>query len=346
MAKNIHANELPLPGHFDPDHVGQIWRVPYQQRAGEAQAWAREHQIQQASLDSKTISLLLIDVQNTFCLPDFELFVAGQSGIGAIEDNRRLAAFIYRNLHRISNINLTMDSHQTVQIFHSIYLVDDQGQHPDPLTMVSVEDLRSKRWRFNPAIAGSLNIEPEYGQEQLWHYTNQLQQNAKYDLTIWPYHAMLGGIGHAIVAVIEEAVFFHTIARSSQAGFIMKGANPFTESYSAIGPEVLKDSRGKPLGEKNDRLLNLLLASDALIITGQAKSHCVAWTIADLLEHAHSIDKDLARRVYLLEDCTSPVVVPGVIDYSKPAEEAFKRFADAGMHLVRSSDPIDSWPGF
>jgi hypothetical protein len=34
-----------------------------------------------------------------------------------------------------------------------------------------------------------------------------------------------------------------------------------------------------------------------------------------------------------------------VIDYSDQADAAFRRFAEAGMHGVRSTDPIDSWPG-
>ena len=38
------------------------------------------------------------DVQNTFCLPDFELFVSGRSGTGAVDDNRRLCEFIYRHI--------------------------------------------------------------------------------------------------------------------------------------------------------------------------------------------------------------------------------------------------------
>jgi len=53
----------------------------------------------------------------------------------------------------------------------------------------------------------------------------------------------------------------------------------------------------------------------------------------------------LAQKVYLLEDCTSPVVVPGVIDYTEPADAAFERFAKAGMHVVRSTTPIKNWPG-
>jgi len=46
-----------------------------------------------------------------------------------------------------------------------------------------------------------------------------------------------------------------------------------------------------------------------------------------------------------LEDCSSPVVIPGVADYTPQANEAFHKFAAAGMHVVRSTDPIASWPG-
>jgi len=48
-----------------------------------------------------------------------------------------------------------------------------------------------------------------------------------------------------------------------------------------------------------------------VIIAGQAKSHCVAWTIDDLLEDIIAQDRRLVEKVYLLEDCTSAVVVPG-----------------------------------
>ena len=125
--------ELPLPPFFDPARTGQVWRVPYQQRAADAQAWAERYQIHPASGDRFRLGLVLIDVQNTFCLPDFELYVAGRSGSGAIDDNRRLAEFIYRNLGRLSEISATLDTHQPIQIFHSIYLVDAAGEHPGPL---------------------------------------------------------------------------------------------------------------------------------------------------------------------------------------------------------------------
>jgi nicotinamidase-related amidase len=81
----------------------------------------------------------------------------------------------------------------------------------------------------------------------------------------------------------------------------------------------------------------MLKEVDRLVIAGQAKSHCVAWTIADLLSDLRNEDPALADKIYLLEDCTSPVVVPGA-DFTEQADEAFSRFAEAGMHLVKSTD--------
>jgi nicotinamidase-related amidase len=155
---------------------------------------------------------------------------------------------------------------------------------------------------------------------------------------------MLGGIGHALVSAVEEAVFFHSIARRAQPRFQLKGDDTLTEHYSVLGPEVVQGPDGERIGSVNFGLLEALRAFDAVVIAGQAKSHCVAWTIADLLAGLGT--SELAAKVYLLEDCTSPVVVPGGADYTDDADAAFERFAAAGMHVVRSTDPIESWPAY
>jgi nicotinamidase-related amidase len=336
----MSSKDLPIPAHFDADKAGRVWRVPYQARSEDAKKWAKQHKITAASKDFFKICLLLVDVQNTFCIPGFELFVGGRSGSAAVDDNKRLCEFIYRNLDVITRICPTMDTHQTVQIFHSLFLIDEKGEHPEPFTLISVQDVEKGIWKFNPHVAESLNIDEAYGQEFLRHYTRRLKEGGKYDLTIWPYHAMLGGIGHALVSAVEEAVFFHGIARYALADFQVKGSNPFTENYSVLSPEVLDDSDGNPIAQKNTGFIAKLLEFDAVIVAGQAKSHCVAWTIDDLLREIESSDKALAEKVYLLEDCTSPVVIPGVVDYTDQGDAAFQRFADAGMHIFRSTDSL------
>lgn len=338
-----YPSQLPLPPHYHPERVGQVWPVAYQALAEEASSWAARHAIQPAADDSMKVALIAIDVQNTFCIPGFELFVGGCSGQGAVEDNRRLCEFIYHNLGVITQISLTLDTHSAIQIFHPAFLVDAAGHNPPPLTAVTLADVQSGRWQFNPKAAAGLGVTPEYGQAHLLHYTQRLHEQGKYDLTVWPYHVMMGSIGHALVSAVEEAIFFHTMTRFAPADFMVKGNHPLTEHYSAIGPEVLTGPDGKPIAERSRKFIEKLVAFDAVVIAGQAKSHCVAWTIDDLLGDLRQVDESLVQKVYLLEDCTSPVVVPGVIDYTDAADEAFQRFAQAGMHIIRSTDPIEDW---
>jgi nicotinamidase-related amidase len=308
----------PLPPHFDPSRVPEVWRVDYEARAVEAADWAGKHAIGATVDDTQRVCLFAVDCQNTFCTPGFELFVPGAPG-----DSRRLCEFVYRNLGRLTEIVATLDTHRAYQIFHAAFLVGPDGRHPPPYTTVSAADVEQGVWRAaDPAL-----------QKHLERYVRALAEGGKYELIVWPYHAMLGGVGHALVSAVEEAFFFHTLARGTQTRFEVKGDDPLTEHYSALGPEVG--------GQPNLALVEHLRSFDAIVVAGQAKSHCVAWTVDDLLRLA----PELAPRLYLLEDCTSPVVVPGAVDFTPQADAAFARFARAGVHLVRSTEPMERWTG-
>ncbi len=337
--------ELPIPSYFNAGKVGGVWKVDYEHRAKDARIWSERFNLSPSGKDKRKICLLVVDMQNTFCIPGFELFVGGRSGKGAVEDTRRLCEFIYRNLDLITEIIPTMDTHKTFQIFHPVFFVNDKGENPLPYSLISPEDIEKNLWKINPEVIDNLDFDLDSAKKYLLHYTNELKKSGKYNLTIWPYHAMLGGIGYALVSALEEAIFFHSIARVSQPDIQIKGSNPLTEHYSVFGPEVRHTIDGKKIAQKNTRLIEKLMNFDVIIIAGEAKSHCVAWTIEDLLHDFLLKKKHLTQKVYLLDDCSSPVVVPGVIDYTDEANTAFKRFADAGMHIVRSTEPIENWPG-
>jgi len=309
------------------------------ERAVNAEAWAKQHSLAPAAKDMKIVTMVLVDEQNTFCIPDFELYVDG-----APDDSKRVCQFIYKNLGTITKIAPTMDTHTVMQIFHQMFFVNEAGEHPGPATQITVIDLEDGVWKVNPAVAEVVGGNYTGLDRHVKHYAKQLADGGKYALTIWPYHAMLGGIGHALVSAIEEACFFHNIARHSQTMFQIKGGNPLTENYSVLRPEVLTGPKGAPIAQRNVRFIQTLLNSYVVIIAGQAKSHCVGWTIDDLLLEIQAEDPALASKVYILEDCTSPVIIPGVVDFTNQANEAFQRFADAGMHVVKSTDPIASWP--
>lgn len=349
-------NVLPIPSFYNAADV-ENWKrpTPYQQREKEALIWAKQHSVKPAATDTERVCLMLIDCQLTFCHPDFELYVGGQSGRGAIEDSARICEFIYRNLGTITEIDPTLDTHTAMQIFHPIFWLDEKGNHPvGGQTIITYEDVRTGKWRVNPGVS-SVAISGGYMglQRHALYYTKKLEDSGKYPLMVWPYHAMLSSLGHALVPSIEEALFFHNVARNSQTGFEIKGGNPSTENYSVLDPEVSDSPTGRvdqdgnpeltPIAQRNTRFIKKLLAYDKIIIAGQAKSHCVAWTIDDLLTEINTTNPELAKKVWLLEDCTSPVVIPGVVDFTDDANDAFKRFFNAGMHIVKSTTPIEQW---
>ena len=248
-------DQLPLPPHWNPDRVGEVWRVDYAARFEDAGRWRAQHGIPPAAEDRFRIAFVVVDVQNTFCTPGFELFVAGRSGTGALGDSRRLCEFVYRNLGAITQAFPTLDTHQPLQIFHPPLLIDEQGRHPEPFTIVSAADVDEGRWRINPAAAVGLGLDADYAQEHLRYYTHALEEGGKYSLTIWPFHAIRGGIGYAMVSAVEEALFFLATARWTPSGYQPKGDNPLTEHYSMLGPEVEDDREGEPLGRRNQSLL-------------------------------------------------------------------------------------------
>lgn len=327
------------PKHYDASKADQVYQISYQNLAQDGAAFKAANGITDAATDKFKIALMPIDMQNTFCVPGFELSV-----LGAPEDSKRLAEFIYGNMGRITKIFPTMDTHKAMQIFHSLFFLDSNGNHVPAMTMISSDDLIKGVYVVNPAVAASLGVSYTALRKHVIHYADSLSKRGKDKLVIWHYHAMLGGIGHALVALIEEAIFFHTIVRNSESGTEIKGGNPLTENYSVLSPEVLDTYDTTTIAQRNSRFIEKLLNYDMLIIAGQAKSHCVAWSIDDLLTDIMSKDPSLAKKVYLLEDCTSPVVIPGIVDFTDQANQAFERFRNAGMHIVKSTDPIDQWP--
>jgi nicotinamidase-related amidase len=344
--------ELPVPEFYDPTNAEKWGYAPDQQRVfAEAVRWRDRHGLPPAGDDTGKTHLLLVDVQKDFCFPEGTLYVGGRSGRGAIEDSDRTARFIYRNLAHISAITCTMDTHYPYQIFSPAFWLDESGRPPAPHQEISLADLERGRVRPNPAVAAWLT-DGDYQvlQRQVEYYCGELEKRGKYRLYLWPPHCLLGSAGHALVGVIHEARLFHSYARVSPAHVEAKGDTPLTEYYSVIGPEVLTWFDGSPLADKNRDFLRILFDSDAVIIAGQAASHCVKSTIEDLLEHLEDYP---ASKVYILRDCMSAVAVPDaarpgefVFDFTPQAEAALERFRAAGMHVVESTSALAEWPDF
>ena len=348
----MSVTPLPVPPFFDPRRAADWgYRPDATALATTAAAWRKQHAVRPSAADETRVHLLLIDVQKDFCLPAGTLYVAGRSGTGAIDDSRRIAELIYRNLGAITEITATMDTHLAYQIFFPSFWLDNADAPLSAHRVVSAEQIAAGEVRPNPAIAKWLcGGNYTWLCKQVLHYTRELERAGKYQLYLWPPHCLLGSDGHALAGLVHEARLFHAFVRTAQSSVEVKGGNPLTENYSVLRPEVLSRFDGPALAQRNTSFVQTLLAADAVVIAGQAASHCVKSTIDDLLGEIASCDPALASKVYLVTDCMSAVTVPDgkgglAADFTPQAEAALQKFADAGMHLVTSTTPISSWPG-
>lgn len=323
------------PAYYARDTVGTLYLERAALVADAATTARTALRIPEARADGERIAAFGIDGQVAFCTPGASLFVPG-----AVEDTVRTIEWLYRNLTRITTLVLSLDTHTVHQVFHPAAWVDGEGRHPAPFTVISTDDVRKRRWRPVLRPEGFADFEAA-----AIDYCDQLERSGRYVLTIWPYHALLGGASHALVPALMEAALFHAVARRSETVFEIKGRSAVTENYSVLAPEV-RALGGRTVGEFNMRLFDLLMAHDRVYVFGQAKSHCVRATLLDLLEECRRRDPALLSRIHVLEDAMSPVPpppldpLPPALDFPRVADEALRTVAAAGMRVVRTTDPL------
>lgn len=233
----------------------------------------------------KKETLLIIDPQQDFCNPNGgALFVNG-----ADTDMKRLADMIKVVGNDFDNIVVTIDSHNIVDIAHPVWWVDENGNHPNPFTIITRADVENKKW---------ITRDPA---EQLWseYYVTQLAVNGKYPLCIWPYHCIIGTEGNNIVPVLNNELIEWEKRHAIPVGKFIKGTNVHTEHYSAVEAEVKYPHDNDT--EPNIKLINALMPSDLIFVAGEALSHCVANTVRDLMKYIP------AERFVLIRDAMSNV---------------------------------------
>ena len=252
--------------------------------------------------------LLVIDPQNDFLdIPGATLPVPGANA-----DMQRLADWLLLHLPDVQAITVTLDSHASVGVERTTFWQDHAGQPVAPFTLIAAADVEQNK--FSPRHATH--------RAEVLRYLHALESGGERQLVVWPVHCVLGTWGHNIHAGLADAIAAWEAVSGKTCSKVLKGRHPLTEQYSAFRADVPRDDDKRT--QLNRPLLDALAkGSSSLLVAGEALSHCVAASVADMMAN---LPAARLQQTVLLTDCMSPVTG------FEPAGQAFlQRARSSGL---------------
>lgn len=262
---------------------------------------------------NKNSVLLVIDAQN-----DFHDIQGATLGVpGAVKDTERIAAFIEKMNPR--SIFASLDSHYSLDIAHSAWWNKADGTPIDIFTIVTVDDV--KNGKYVPRIDPHRSLA----------YLEALAANGEFSHMVWPDHCLIGTPGQALHPTFFAGVKDWMNKNMKWVNFINKGTNPFTEHFGIFRANVpLQEDAATQV---NQGIFQALNSHDVVYLAGQARTHCVANSLRQMLQ----IAPQLATKIVVLEDCMSDV--PGLpADFYNYVDGMYADAVKQGVQVTKSTN--------
>jgi nicotinamidase-related amidase len=257
----------------------------------------------------KRTALLLIDAQYDFCNPKGALYVPG-----AEADVERIARLLALDGDKIDSIFVTLDTHKVLDIAHPLFWEDSNGNTVAPFTLITSANVKAGKWT------------PRYERDYVLKYLETLETEGEFKHFIWPEHCLVGSLGASLDDTIMSALLAWTHRTGRDYKAVIKGTNPLTEHFGVFRAQV--PVTGAPETELDQPFLNDLAAFDQILVAGEARSHCVATSINQILKYA----PELVPKVVILSDCMSDVT-----NWGHLADPIFEEAEQKGMTFLKAS---------
>ncbi|KAF1782834.1 Leucine-rich repeat domain, L domain-like [Phytophthora cactorum] len=230
--------------------------------------------------------------------------------------NADAARIISNHTSELSQVVLTLDSHQRYHIAHGIFWENEAGESPSPFTTIYAQNITDGVWK------------PRDSSLHDWHTLSHWRPVASSRSLSGRNTVLSVSPGHNIVPDVLESALEWTKESLKPIQYVMKGSNPFTEHYSALKAEY--ELPYDPSTSLNTALIKSLQRAGKLVIVGEALSHCVNFTVRDLVDNW---PVDRLSDLVILTDCSSAVA-----GFEAEAEQFLKDMAAKGLTLTTSTE--------
>lgn len=330
-----------VPAFYNPSTCGTLFSPNLARAAAEGAADAKRLGIKPVTKNEPNVVLINIDNQVDFTNPTIgKLLVPG-----ADEALKKLNLFIFENLTILSRIINSLDTHSIYQPFFSLNWIAGsnptikangspyaEGDHPDAFTIITLADVQNNVWL------------PTRMPNRMIEMLRLLETTKKKNLCIWPFHCLLGTLGHALDPTLMETIFYYAAARRTPYTVLDKGSSPCSEHYGIWKAEV--EFPDDPTTALRQDILNLCLDADLIFFAGQARTHCVLETLNQTVELLSQKSTGLLKKMRVIRDCMSDVadIVDAngkvIVPFGKIADARFAEFEKMGIQFAKSTDPV------
>jgi nicotinamidase/pyrazinamidase len=254
-------------------------------------------------------ALLIIDAQFDFCNRAGALYVPG-----AEKDIERITRLIALDGEKIDGIFVTLDTHKVLDIAHPLFWGDQNGNTVAPFTRITAAAVKAGQWI------------PRYEKEYVLHYLETLESQGEFYHFIWPEHCLAGSKGASLDDTLMESILAWTHRTGREYVTISKGIHPLTEHFGVFKAQVPVENA--PETALNESFIAELDTFDRILIAGEARSHCVATSVSQILRYAPA----LIPKTIVLSDCMSDVP-----NFEHLADAIFENAEAKGMRFLNAN---------
>jgi len=249
----------------------------------------------------KNAALIIIDPQIDFVSQTGALPVPG-----ATKDMNNTARFLIKNVSDISCLAITADEHNIIHISHPDFWRDQDGNKPDPFTVIKLKDVQDGVWT------------PVRSNDYVVDYLENLHLNGETH-TIWPVHCLANTVGATFSPDILEGKNLWEAKQIKSTLVVKKGNLWFTEQHSPFSFAFCQKLA-------NVERFDIINKCDTVYFAGEAYSHCVKDTVVDCLKMGMPPEK-----IIVLKNCTS--AIPG---FDMTGFET--KYGDIGVRFQETGD--------